>query len=172
MIEKFSCGSAPKVYRRKTLTFGQKILLYVIILAACSLSILVVMALGNNPDTMPLVFISAILAPPVIAIALMIAIAMHPKGPEHYFVMPTYSDESGCSKIAGRILRADGVTTNVEVTVPNVYNVAFEIGSNPASSTSSGLSTPEMFEMALDEIRERYAGAEWDGEPQIIDAAA
>lgn len=170
MREKFTYDSSSKVFKRKTLTTLQKILIVSLIIADTAISIGLVLAFSDL-DSLPKPFlVAAVIAPTILTLIAVFYIGLHPKGPEKDFILPSAElDPDDCSTVKGAVRLLDGSLRDVEVLVPNVYGRSSLnlLEDGPSTGSSGEISTPEMFDMALETVRRKYSDCIWMGEPSI-----
>lgn len=170
MREKFTYDTSAKVFRRRTLTSFQKALIVLLIIADTVISIYVAASFSTMTSIPNSLVVFSAIAPTMIALLLIIYIGIHPKGAERDFVLPGSGlDLKDCSNVWGRIRLADGAIREVEVVVPNVYgNSSLNLLEEGSDIQAGGrISTPEMYEMALEVVSNRYPGCRWEGQPTI-----
>jgi len=145
--------------------------MYLIIVASSLISLLGLMKFAGQAGNGALVMIFA-LAPVTIALAVMIYIALHPKGPEKDFELPGIEiDPEDASTVKGTIKLNAFDKREVEVLVPNVYGGGTSLLNTAtiASDFSGGtISTPEMVDMALEYLQIKYPNCHWVTYPEII----
>ncbi len=168
-MENFIYSSPGKIYRRKTLTFFQKLIASSIWIFVCAGTVFgIYLQQEKLIHANGAIFILIILLPTIIGLLVTIYIGFHPSGPEADFSMPAIEiDLTDSSTINGQITLVDSKEISVEVIVPNVYSSNQNLIEDSNLNSASGFAYQEMFDMALEEIHKKYPDSNWLGIPEV-----
>lgn len=169
MSEHFTYSPDATVYRRKTLSTAQKLLVYsIIFLGIVGTGVLTWYSQSASTDST--LFIIVLIAPTLITFVSLILIALNPKGPEANFILPGADlDPLDASTISGQVRFPSGELREVTVTVPNVHSTSTlsVLTDSAATPMSDGLAFEEMCELALETVQLKHPGCQWETLPTL-----